>query len=410
MKNATHLDGIHAKRDSSTSRLDALVITSHTGELERLVGDGRHSVVGETLEHGIGQVVGQQQDDRSRRDSDVPVPWDFDAADGGVSTRELNLERETGSPDDAVQDGDGCCGHQCTLPAAAGKVVCQLSDDYRPDNGADTGQKCDQGPRAAVEQCGSDCTLVCVEVVRGEEHGKQRNHAPVPQQGPDLLELLLGRDCLLNLDDCSIATHNEVRRQNEPGRDHSRQHDDQEGQVNTGGDTRQGGIGLDAECDGGTDQGSHLEEGPEEREGPSLVLFKGLRHHDGPLRRPQQRSCDTQNPAGENEKPSCAVDLEGPERADVECVSRRADGEGEPRAQHVLSGGSQRSALGSLPPQWPEWAWSGVLGPMCRGVAARVLLSSPPFSLSLTRLSRGRGKNTYIYRTSKETGDGKAAI
>lgn len=204
-----------------------------------------------------------------------------------------------------------------------------------------------------------------------------------------------------------------MRRQDEPRRDHGRQHDDQEGQVNTGGDTREGGMGLDAERDGGADQGSHLEEGPEEREGPSLVLFKRLGHHNGPLGRPQQRSCDAQDTAGENKEPSCAVDLEGPERADVECVSRCADGEGEPRAQHVLSGG--QSAIGArFLATAVGWLGLGFWGQCPAGSRPGFCLLPPPH-LVLTRLAQGaKGnlgkKNTYIYRTSKETGDGKAAI
>lgn len=133
-RNATHLDGIHAERHRSTGRLDTLVVAGHTGELERLVGDGRHGVVGETLEHGIGQVVGQQQYDGPRRDADRPVPGDLDAADGGVGAGELDLECKAGPPDDAVQNGNGGRGHECTLPAAAGQVVSELADDDGPQD------------------------------------------------------------------------------------------------------------------------------------------------------------------------------------------------------------------------------------------------------------------------------------
>lgn len=123
MANATHLDGIHAKRHSSTGRLDPLVVTGHTRQLERLVGDRRHGVVSKTLEHGVGQIVGQQQHDGPSRDACGPVPWDLPAPDGRVGACELRLECKTACPDDAVEEGDKCRGKQGTLPAAERQVV-----------------------------------------------------------------------------------------------------------------------------------------------------------------------------------------------------------------------------------------------------------------------------------------------
>lgn len=262
--NITHLDGIHAERHSSTSRLDSLIVAGHTRQLERLVGDGRHGVVCKTLEHRVGQVVGQQEQDGPSGDADGPVPGDLLASDGGIGTGELHLEYKTAYPDDAVENGDECGGTQGTLPTAKWQVIRELADNDRTEDGADSGQQRDQGTRAAVEQGRGDGALVCVEIVGREEHGEQGDHAPVLQQGPHLLKLLLGGDCSLDLDDSAITTNDEVGRQEKPGGDNGRQHDDQEGQVDARRDSRQGGVSLDAECDGGADEGSHLEEGPEE--------------------------------------------------------------------------------------------------------------------------------------------------
>lgn len=335
-ENTTDLDSIHAKRDGRTSTLNALVVSSHTGEFERLVRERGHGVVGKPLEHSIGDVVRHHQDNGADGDTNSPVPGHGDTPNNAVSTSELDLEAETASPDDAVEEDDKGGGEEGSLPSAEGQVVGHLADDDRANDGAETSEQRNQSASPAVEERRGDGTLVRVEVVGREEHGEQSDHAPVLEQVTQLLELLRRGDGILQLDDGAVAPDDEVGREKEPRGDNGGEHDNHEGEVYTGRDSRQGGMGLNAKGDGGTDQCSHLEEGPEEGERSALVLLERVGHHNRTLSGPEQGSGAAEECASEDEEPSCAVDLVCPESAYVERISSSTDGEGQSRAEHVL--------------------------------------------------------------------------
>lgn len=265
-ENTTDLDSIHGKRDSRTSTLHTLVVASHTGELEWLIRERGHGVVGKSLEHSIGDVVCHHQDDGADGNTSSPVPWHGDTPHDGVSASKLDLEAETASPDGAVEEGHKGGGQEGSLPSAEGQAVGDLADDDGANDRPETSEQRNQSTSPTVEERRGDGTLVRVKVVGREEHREQGDHAPVLEQVPQLLELLRRGDSILQLDDGTVAPYDEVGRQKEPRGDNGGEHDDHEGEVYTGRNSRHGGMGLNAEGDGGTDQCSHLEDGPEEGE------------------------------------------------------------------------------------------------------------------------------------------------
>lgn len=256
----TDLNSIHTKGDCRTGTLGALIVSSHTGELEWFIGERGHSVVGEPLEHSIGDVVRHHQDDGADGNTSGPVPGHGNTPNNAVSTSELDLEAQTASPDDAVEEDDkgGC--EQGSLASAKGEVICHLADDDRADDRAETGKQRYQSTGPPVKERRGNSTLIRVKVVGREEHGEQYDHAPVLEQVAQFLELLRWRDSILQFDHSTIATDDEVGRQKEPRGNNGSEHDDHEGEVYTGRDSRQGRMGLNPEGDGGTDQCSHLEE------------------------------------------------------------------------------------------------------------------------------------------------------
>lgn len=214
---SSYLDSIHTKGYSSTGTLHTLVVTSHTRQLEGLVGQGRHGVVRQPLVRGISDIVRHKQQHRPNRHADAPVPGDGDAADDRVRAVELDLEAQPTAPDDAVEDHDEDSGHEGALAAAKGQVVGQLADDDGPNHLADTLEQGDERARTAVEEHGGDGALVAVKVVGGEEHGEQGDHAPVAHELPQLGEFLAGRDGVLELDDGAVTADDGVRGEEEPG-------------------------------------------------------------------------------------------------------------------------------------------------------------------------------------------------
>lgn len=57
-------------------------------------------------------------------------------------------------------------------------------------------------------------------------------------------------------------------------------------------------MGLNSKSDRSTNQGTHLENGPKQRERSALVLFQRVGHHDGTLGRPEEGSGDTKKTTG----------------------------------------------------------------------------------------------------------------
>ena len=81
-----------------------------------------------------------------------------------------------------------------------------------------------------------------------------------------------------------------TRGKDKPGSDDRSQHDNHESQVDASGDFRQSRFGLDTEGNGGTDEGTHLEDTPEDGERSTLGSFLRVRHHDGSLSCPKKTS------------------------------------------------------------------------------------------------------------------------
>lgn len=279
----SHLDSIHTKRHGGTSALHTLVVTSHTGQSKRLVSHARHGVVRQTLVRGIRNVVGHEQQQRPSRHAHAPIPRNLCPTDDRVATLKLQLERQSTSPDSAVEEQHQDGRAQCTLAPGKGEIIRQLADNDGSNNRPDTLEQGDEGARATVEKHDGDGALVAVEVIGREEHGEQGNHAPVTHELPQLGEFLAGRDGVLEFHDGAVTADDGVRGEHEPRGDDGGEHDDQEGDVDTCRDAREGGFGFDAQGDGGADDGAHLEDCPKEGEGAALVFFLGVGHHDGTL-------------------------------------------------------------------------------------------------------------------------------
>lgn len=68
-------------------------------------------------------------------------------------------------------------------------------------------------------------------------------------------------------------------------------------------------LEVDGEGDDGTDERTELEDGPEDTERLSFILFKRVAHHDTSLGRPEQGSSHTKDCTGENQEPTCTLSL-----------------------------------------------------------------------------------------------------
>ena len=61
------------------------------------------------------------------------------------------------------------------------------------------------------------------------------------------------------------------------------------------------------------------------------------------MRKKSRQLTDAEDGTGENQEPSCAVDLEGPERSDVQGVTSGAEGEGQTRSKKVVHATSEET-------------------------------------------------------------------
>ena len=68
-------------------------------------------------------------------------------------------------------------------------------------------------------------------------------------------------------------------------------------------------IKIDSESDDGANERTELEDGPEDTECFALILLERITHHDTSLGRPEQSGGDTEDCAGENQEPACALGL-----------------------------------------------------------------------------------------------------
>ncbi len=90
------------------------------------------------------------------------------------------------------------------------------------------------------------------------------------------------------------------------------------------------------EGNGRADKGTELENGPKDAVAAALVLFSRVGHHDGTLGGPEQRRAEAQNGASQDQEPSRAVDLEVPERSEIESVTGGTNGKRQTRTENVL--------------------------------------------------------------------------
>lgn len=72
-------------------------------------------------------------------------------------------------------------------------------------------------------------------------------------------------------------------------------------------------MGLNSKSDRSTNQGTHLENRPKQRERSALVLLHRVGHHDGTLGSPEEGRGDAKKTTGKNEEPSSTMHLECPE-------------------------------------------------------------------------------------------------
>ena len=66
---------------------------------------------------------------------------------------------------------------------------------------------------------------------------------------------------------------------------------------------------IDNESDDGTDEGTKLEEGPEDAERFAFILLEGITHHDTSLGGPKESGSETEKRTGQNQEPVCALGL-----------------------------------------------------------------------------------------------------
>lgn len=169
-----------------------------------------------------------------------------------------------------------------------------------------------------IEVVGVDGTLVRVEVVRREEHGEERPHAPVLEDVDHVDDFLAGGGRNLKLDERAIGADDTVRGQDKAGRGDTEGDDDQECNVRRGRHSRQAtGLDVDREGDSSTEERTELEDGPEDTEGLPFVLLERVGHHDGTLGGPEERSRYSEHGTGEDEEPAGSLGLVAPQGTDV---------------------------------------------------------------------------------------------
>jgi len=159
---------------------------------------------------------------------------------------------------------------------------------------------------------------------------------PVLQTLPQTLELLGDGRLIIDPDDSSIGTDNPVWGQYRKGGSNTKKDDHQESlrqkgamevrSVSTSGPRRPTEWGtynicggchgiqmtfskIDSKGDDGTDEGTKLEDGPEDTERLAFILLEWVTHHNTSLSRPEQSGGDTEDCAGKNQEPACTLRL-----------------------------------------------------------------------------------------------------
>lgn len=332
-------DSVHAERPRIARRLDRLVKARVPRKLEGVVRDRAHDPVRKGLVCRVAKVdcgggsAGVRAARGRARTEEVERALGVVGAVLVVLEREFgvpregDLPRECARPDDDQGDSDkGEAEPAAGAAPEARAVEDEEADDERADDRAGALERRVDRARRAVKVERVHGGLVRVKVVAREEHGRQREHAPVGEEAQEAADLLARRGGLLDLDDRAVrADDGRGREEDERGR-RADKHDDDEGQVRAGRDGGQlAGADVDGERDDGADEGAELEDGPEDAKGLALVLLERVGHHDTSLGGPEQRGTDAKDGACENEEPARALSLEAPERANVEGVAERAD-------------------------------------------------------------------------------------
>lgn len=117
-------------------------------------------------------------------------------------------------------------------------------------------------------------------------------------------QLLLRARAGLNLNNRTIATNDLSRGDKQRSRRGTDEHDDDEREVRARADGGELALtDVDRERDDRTDEGTELEDRPEDTEGLSFVFLEGVGHHDSTLGGPEEGSGETEDGRGEEEEP-----------------------------------------------------------------------------------------------------------
>lgn len=141
-----------------------LVVTSHSGQLERVVGHRGHCIVCQTLVGGVSNVVEHDENNGPSGGGNRPVPRSVVTA-----PIEGNLETEAATPDgDEEQRHDGAANERSYATLERESIEYHTDKDGS-NNTSETREQRHKRTRASIEEEGSDGALVGVKVIAAED-------------------------------------------------------------------------------------------------------------------------------------------------------------------------------------------------------------------------------------------------
>src|SRR5690606_13479122 len=86
---------------------------------------------------------------------------------------------------------------------------------------------------------------------------------------------------------------------------------------------------------------AQIEDNPEPRNITTLLVLRGVAHHNGTLGGPQQTGTNTEESAGKDDEPIILVMVVRQEAGRIDAVPQPANGQGQSDAKHVRDGAGE---------------------------------------------------------------------
>lgn len=346
---------VEGPENSSTSGLDTLVETSQVGSLTTGVGQSTHVPVDAGLPDGIEEAVEEVEEHATEVVAVLPVdPGEVVEAISAVHNSIFTcglilLPGVTSAPDAHGEDKEEDERDSSTLGASEALHVEEVTVDDGADDLRKPVQEVVEGSGANGEVGAVEVVhLVGVEDVGGEEHGEeQENNGLLGKSLPET-EKLSRPGGVLHQDDLGAVFANDtVTVDKEHGNNSASEHKNDEGNVGAvvdrGGTRAVDGLGK---RDQSANDGTKVEDDPEERNVLALVFLGRVGHHNSTLGAPQKTSADTEESTGKDDEALVVSVVPGEERGGVDAVTKTTKGGGKADSETVGDGACKEANNG----------------------------------------------------------------